>query len=524
MIRKLLDWAVHNPILVLLAAGALVIIGGYAFLNVNVEAYPDPAPPIIEVVAIDPGASAEEVERQVTIPLEVALSGMPGLQVTRTRSCFGLAHVRAQFTYARDYEQAKQDVINRLANVNLPPTVQPMISPASPIGEIFRYTFSVPRDAKGGLIYSWADIKSLQDYLVQRELLRVPRIGGVVSSGGLIKRYEIQPDPDRLFQYGISLAQMQKAVGDSNGNGSGDNLTLGQANLVVRSLGLYGDGEDPMLQVLGWSDPAEAAAYLRAEETRRGREIRQTVVASVNNVPIRVDHLVDGGPLLTTDGAAKVSDADLTKRGVIVSNQTRQGKISISRPKTNPDGSTAWTDEDEQVQGIVIMRKGQESLPALHDVEAKIKELNEPGHLLPGVQLVPYYDRTELIHVTTETVRENLLVGMALVSMILLMFLSDVRVALIVAVNIPLALLFAFGLLFLRGKSATCFPSGGRFRHHRRFLGHRWWRASIATLPPMKMRENLSKSRVSAACGEVERSLFFSTIIMAPRSLCLSSR
>ena len=307
MIRKLLDWAVHNPILVLLAAGALVIIGGYAFLNVNVEAYPDPAPPIIEVVAIDPGASAEEVERQVTIPLEVALSGMPGLQVTRTRSCFGLAHVRAQFTYARDYEQAKQDVINRLANVNLPPTVQPMISPASPIGEIFRYTFSVPRDAKGGLIYSWADIKSLQDYLVQRELLRVPRIGGVVSSGGLIKRYEIQPDPDRLFQYGISLAQMQKAVGDSNGNGSGDNLTLGQANLVVRSLGLYGDGEDPMLQVLGWSDPAEAAAYLRAEETRRVREIRQTVVASVNNVPIRVDHLVDGGPLLTTDGAAKVS-------------------------------------------------------------------------------------------------------------------------------------------------------------------------------------------------------------------------
>src|SRR5262249_15827177 len=234
MVRKLIEWAVSNPLVVCLLAIALVFGGGYAFVSVNVEAYPDPAPAILEVVAQYPGASAEEVERQVTIPLEVALAGMPGLQSTRSKSLFGLAHLRNQFDYARDFEQAKQDVLNRLAQANLPAGGTPQISPASPTGEILRYTLRCPKDALGRPVYTLSDLKARQDGVVQRELLRVPRVAGVTASGGTVKRYEVRPDPERLRQYGLSLQQLATALGASNANGSGDNLVQGQTNLVVR--------------------------------------------------------------------------------------------------------------------------------------------------------------------------------------------------------------------------------------------------------------------------------------------------
>ncbi|HTK76232.1 MAG TPA: efflux RND transporter permease subunit, partial [Gemmataceae bacterium] len=500
-------------------------------------AYPDPAPAIIEVVAQYPGASAEEVERLVTIPLEVALAGMPGLDSTRSKSLFGLAHLRNQFDYSRPYEAAKQDVINRLALATLPAGVVPQISPATPIGEILRYTLSSPKDPLGRPYYTLADLKALQDYTLQRALLRVPRIAGVTCSGGAVKRYEVHPDPDRLHRYGISLAQLQNAIGNANGNGSGDNLIQGQTNLVVRAIGLYGNGQDPVQQVLGMKDAAEASAHLRAEEAKRIREIRQTVVASVNNVPIRVDDLVDGGPVLNEDGSPHRPDREMVRRGVVVGFQTRQGKVSLSRPKEGENGQTVWEDEDEKVQAIVLLRKGQESLPALRDVQAKIDELNQPGHLLPDVKIEPYYNRTDLINLTTETVHENLLVGMALVTTILLMFLSNVRVALIVAINIPLALLFAFGVLFLRGKSANLLSIGavdfGIIVDSTVILVESIYRhltagTSVAgvceagsscpegTRVPASQRpatENI-ETRVARAAGEVERSLFFSTIIM----------
>src|SRR6266568_205183 len=178
---RLLDWAMNSRAFVILLTLSLAYVGGYAFIHVNVEAYPDPAPAIIEVVAQFPGASAEEVERQVTIPLEVALAGMPGLRYTRSKSLFGLAHLRNQFDYSVDYDKAKQDVINRLALANLPSGVTPQISPASPIGEILRYTLRSPKDPLGRPWYTLSDLKALQDYTLQRELLRVPRIAGVVG-------------------------------------------------------------------------------------------------------------------------------------------------------------------------------------------------------------------------------------------------------------------------------------------------------------------------------------------------------
>ena len=257
MVRRLIHWAVANPLIVLLLAAFLAVGGGYAFTQVNIEAYPDPAPAIIEVVTQYPGASAEEVERQVTIPLEVALAGMPGLETTRSKSLFGLSHIRNQFTYDRGYEQARQDVINRLAAANLPDGVNPQISPASPIGEILRFTLSNPTDpATGRPVYTLNDLKAVQDFVVQRELLRVPRVAGVTAVGGTVKRYEVQPDPYALARYQVTLAQLQAALGNANRNGSGDNLTKGkQQNVVVRTLGLIGRGQDPQQLVLGMTDP-----------------------------------------------------------------------------------------------------------------------------------------------------------------------------------------------------------------------------------------------------------------------------
>jgi cobalt-zinc-cadmium resistance protein CzcA len=522
MVRKLIDWAVANPFIVILAAVALAIGGGYAFVTVNVEAYPDPAPAIIEVVAQYPGMSAEEVERLVTIPLEVALAGMPGLDSTRSKSLFGLSHLRNQFDYSRPYEQAKQDVINRLALAQLPAGVVPQISPASPTGEILRYTLKNPKDPLGRPYYTLYDLKALQDYTLQRDFLRVPRIAGVTCTGGAVKRYEIQPDPEQLHHYGISLQQLMNAVGAANGNGSGDNLIQGHTNLVVRAIGLYGNGQDPMTQVLGMKSPAEAVAYLRAEEARRIREIRQTVVNSVNNVPVRVDQLVDGGPKLDENGTPRVPDLDLIRRGVVVSHQTRQGKVSQSTPVKDANGKEVvdaagqrvWDDEDEKVQAIVLLRKDQESLPALRDVIAKIDDLNKPGHLLPGVVIEPYYNRTDLINLTTETVHENLLVGLGLVTAILLMFLSNVRVAIIVAINIPLALMFAFGVLYLRGRSANLLSIGavdfGIIVDSTVILVESIYRH----LSDRRRADESVHDRVISGAAEVERSLFFSTIIM----------
>jgi cobalt-zinc-cadmium resistance protein CzcA len=515
MVRGLIKWAVANPFVVLLLAVSLAGFGGFAFKNVNVEAYPDPAPAILEVIAQYPGASAEEVERQVTIPLEVALAGMPGLKYTRSKSLFGLSYLNNQFEYGIDFNKAKQDVINRLPQAQLPPGVTPQISPRSPLGEFFRYTLSNPRDADGQEFYGLHDLTALQNWTLEREFLRVPRIGGVTSFGGLVKRYEIRPDPDRLKMYGITLGQLQNAVAAGNANVGGDYLVQGNTVKVLRSLGLIGQGQDPMQQVLGMIDPAAARDHLRAEERRRLQEIRRIVLAATNNVPVRVEHVIEGGP--------REPRPDEPEVGVVVSHQTRLGKVSLSRPKKDAEGrevlddqgNRVWIDEEDKVQGLVLLRKGEQSLPALRDVEAKVRELNEnAGRLLPGVQIEPYYDRTDLINVTTETVRENLLLGMVLVTIILLMFLSNVRSALIVAINIPLALLFAFSVLFLRGKSANLLSIGavdfGIIVDSSIIMVENIYRHLNAG----ERAELPLKERLIVATREVERSLFFSTAIM----------
>jgi len=508
MLSKLTDWAVNSPLIVFLLTVALAVAGGYSFAHINVEAYPDPAPAIIEIVAQWSGASAEEMERQVTIPLEITVAGMPGLKSTHSKSLFGLTHLRNVFHYGVEYERAKQEVINRLNMINqpLPSGVSPQISPASPIGEILRFTLTSPKNVFGQNIYTLNDLKSLQDWLVEREFRRIPRIADVTSFGGTVKRYEVQPDPERLRRFGITLQQLQNALSNSNANVGGDFLVQGRTVQMVRVTGVIGGGKDPMEFAPSKGTAQEAAAYLRDEEQKRIQEIRSIVILAVNNVPIRIDDVVQGGPL--------ASESTPSTQGVIVSNQTRLGRVSQDRSFVDENGDIVWRREDEKIQGIVLMRKGEQSIPSLEGVKSKVEELNESGRLLPEVQLEPYYDRTELVNMTTHTVRHNLVVGMGLVTIILLMFISNVRAAVIVAINIPLALLFAFAILFMRGKSANLLSIGavdfGIIVDSSVIIVENIYRK-------LTSHENMDrpyKERLLEACHEIVKPLLFSTAIM----------
>jgi cobalt-zinc-cadmium resistance protein CzcA len=513
MLHRLIAWALNSPLIVVLLALTLGGGGAYAFGNVNVEAYPDPAPAIIEVVAQYPGASAEEVERQVTIPLEIALAGMPHLTNTRTKSLAGLCHMRNQFDYNIDYYAARQEVINRLQFVqNLPAGVQPQISPFTPTGELVRYSLNSAKDADGRDIYSLTDLKAIEDWTLEHEFKRLPGIADVNSYGGLTKRYEIAPDPYQMQRYGISLSQLQNAVANNNANVGAGYLNQGPNAVNVRALGVIGRGRDPLQEVLSLKDPFAAERHLRAEGEERVQEIRHITVATVNNVPARVEDLVARG--------GSESDAPA---GVFVGHQPRLGKVSISRPRkdargrvvVDADGQVVWDDAEEKIQGTVLMRKGESTKPALRQVKEEIDRLNgEPGRLPPGVQIETHFDLTPLINRTTETVRENLAAGMVLVALVLLMFLSNVRSALIVALNIPLALLFAFSVLFLRGKSANLLSIGavdfGIIVDSSVIMVENIYRhISSGDYPQLTLKE-----RILRACREVEKPLLFSTLIM----------
>jgi heavy metal efflux system protein len=632
MVRKLIEWALNNPLVVLLLAAALVGIGLFCFFNVNVEAYPDPAPAIVEVFAQFPGASAEEVERQVTIPLEVTFAGMPGLKSIHSKSLFGLSDLKMNWHYGSQYtyEAARQEVINRMATISqpLPAGVTPQISPESPTGEIYRYILKVPRDPSGKEIYTLNDVKALQDWVLEREFRTVPRIVDITSFGGTVRRYEVQPDPDRLRRYGITLPQLQTALANSNATVGGDYVNQGQVAMTVRSVGLFGGGVDPVNKVLGlenqvlkdfirnevvpeavlgrqasaelkqrvaegavqlqvdppltarerglvetmqrvWAalagqelkpdltaqerqllakveriqsrlqagaarrqpDPPltaeeraqvdsideraarRAAAVLRAEEFRRVRDIRGLVIASVNNQPVRVEDVIEGG---------RISPGQISTQGVVVSHQTRLGQVGYWRADRKRPSRSALSlaqvghDEADKVQCIVLLRKNEETLPALKDVKKKVADLNDPasGRMLPGVSIEPYYDREDLVNITTETVRENMLLGMGLVTVILIMFLSNVRTALVVAINIPLALLFAFSVLYLRGKSANLLSIGavdfGIIVDSSVIIAENIYRHLAGgenTGLPFKQRLLLSTQ-------EIDHALLFSTLIM----------
>jgi Cu/Ag efflux pump CusA len=364
--------------LALLAAGW---VGGYFLFRSLSRGWTTPGrddpPAVLEVVAIYPGASAEEVERQVTIPLEVTFAGMPRLQSLRTRSSFGLSALYVRFEPGTDYNAARQEVINRLATISqpLPAGVTPQLSPLG--RDSLRYLLIGPRDAQGRPIYTTHDLRALQDWALEREFRRVPGVIDAVTAGGTVACYEIQPDPDRLRRYGITLQQLTNAIDRGNNNVGGD-FIQGEVAMNVRGVGLIGGGHDPVERVLGMKGPQKAAGHLRTEERRRLREIRALVVATVNNRPILIDDLVEGGRLPAGE--------DESKQGVVVSSQTRTGWVACSGPG-------AFADEDT-VGAIVLLRPGEDP-QFLDRVQDRIRELNATGdRLLPGVRIETYHTTT----------------------------------------------------------------------------------------------------------------------------------
>jgi Cu/Ag efflux pump CusA len=335
-------------------------------------------PVIITVIALHTGASPEEVERQVTIPLEVAFAGMPKLKSIRTRSVFGVGEVRLEFDNKLDHAKARQEVINRLQFVTgLPPGVIPQVSTGTSADEVFRYVLRSPRDTKGVDIYTLNDLRALQDWVLEREFRKLPGVIDVVSMGGTTKRYEVHLDPDRLKRYGVTVAKVANALKDANQNVGGV-IKQGDTALNVRGIGLYGGGEDPVSRVLELKDPNEAAKILRQDEEKRIREIRKLVIDTINNNPVLIDNLVEGGPLTAADTPGT--------KGVVVGHASRTGEVRLGR---------VGSPDVEVVEGIVFARPGEDRQEVIERIEARIKELNkQAGKLLPGVQIEPCYKST----------------------------------------------------------------------------------------------------------------------------------
>jgi Cu/Ag efflux pump CusA len=338
------------------------------------DAKPPELPPrdrqavVIEVIAAYPGSAVEEVERQVTVPLEVALADMPRLQSLRSTSVAGLCGVYARFEPGTDYGAARQEIINRLQLLQqLPAGVVPQIGPG-PSRHALRYVLINPKDPAGRPIYSLNDLKTLQDWVLEREFRRLPGVANVCGSGGTVKRYEVQPAPDRLHRYGVTLQQLSDAIAAGNANVGGE-IFRGTGALNVRVVGLLGGGVDAMSgEVLNADDARKAAGLLRAAEERRLGEVRSLVVATVNNKRVTVEDLVG-------------------ERGVVIGSQPRAGWVACSGPGAS--------EEEDVVQGVVLLRTGEGSR-RLVDVQARIRELNTTaGKLLPGVRIEPYHASTD---------------------------------------------------------------------------------------------------------------------------------
>lgn len=389
MIAHLVELSLVQRFLVC-ALGVLLLFGGlYAFQLLDIVAYPDPSPPMVELITQYPGWSAEEIERQITIPIEVALNGMPGLTDIRSLSIFGLSDIKVYFDFGTDIFRDRQEVLNRLLSVTLPPGAQPTLSPWWAIAEIYRYELT-------GEGTSLMDLKTIQDWQVRREFKRVPGVIDVTTFGGTTKEYHVDIDPGKLISYGVNLSQVMTALSNSNANVGGNYLTVGAQSYNIRGLGLINDLQD----------------------------IENVVVAEKDGTPVFVNTL------------GKVS----------VGHRVRLGKVGID-------------DRDDVVEGVVLLQRGYKALPVLERVRAKVEDLN--GWKLPnGVKIKTFYDRTVLIHTTVETVTDILIGGMVLVFVILFIFLGHLRAALIVAVTIPLSLLFTFSMMVLIGQSANLISLG----------------------------------------------------------------
>ncbi|HEY4818043.1 MAG TPA: CusA/CzcA family heavy metal efflux RND transporter [Candidatus Acidoferrum sp.] len=384
MIRGLIDYALNNRFIVLALALLLLIWGAVSFHFLPVEAYPDVANNYVQIITQWPGRAAEEVEQQVTIPIEIQMNGIPHLAHLRSVSLFGLSSVMLIFDDDSENDWNRQKVLERLSQVTLPNNLQPQMGTDwSPVGQIYWYTLKSTNPK-----YDLMELKSIEDWTLEKQFKSVPNVVDVVSFGGTTREYQVRLDPTKLIAYGLSLAQVEQQLANNNTNAGGSFVEAGLQQINVRALGLF----------------------------TSLRDIEQTVMKTQNGTAIRVADI------------AKVTQAPKIRLGQI-------GK-AIHRA----DG--AILDNEDVVEGIVLLRKGANADEALVAIHKKVQELNEQI-LPPGVKIVPFLDRSELVHLTTHTVLHNLTEGVLLVSIILFFFLGSFRGAIIVALTIPFSLLFA---------------------------------------------------------------------------------
>ena len=403
MLKGLLVFGLTRRPLVLL--GLLVFVGAglFAFSRLNIEAYPNPAPVILEITAQSPGQSAEEMERYFTIPIEVGLAATPGVDVIRSTSFYGLSFVRVTFQYGVDYYFAlTQAAINLQQNVSLPNNVTPQIQGGSLVGEIYRYQVVGPPH------FGLTNLRTIQDWVLQRRLLTVPGVVQVNTWGGTTKEYEVEVDLHKLDAYNVTLPQLITAIGNANINVGGRTINFGQQSVNIRGVGLLNAGGDSILT-----------------QGYRVGDIEKIVLAQSNGVPVLVK--------------------DMAK--VYVGHVPRLGKAGRDH-------------EEDVVAAIVIMNRTLHTNDVVARVRAEIQKINSDGSLPPGVKLVPFYDRTTLVGVTTSTVLHNLVFGCLLIFLIQWIFLGDLRSAIIVGANIPFALFFSIIILVIRGEDANLLSVG----------------------------------------------------------------
>jgi cobalt-zinc-cadmium resistance protein CzcA len=401
MIRRLVDFALSNRLLIVAIGILLFAWGVISFRNLPVEAYPDVANNYVQVITQWPGRAAEEVEQQVTIPTEIVMNGLPHLEHLRSTSLMGLSSLMLIFDDDSDNDWNRQKVLERLSSLTLPDNLQPQIgTDYSPVGQIFWYTLKSVNPS-----YDLMELKALEDWVLEKQFKSVPNVVDVASFGGTTKEYQVQIDPDKLVSYGLSLSQVEQQLANNNVNAGGSFIEEGLQQVNVRSIGLFEHVND----------------------------IEQTVIKTQNGTPLRITdiaHVVQGPKI-------------------------RLGRIG----KTIHRADGKLLDDDDVVEGIVLLRKGANSDSTLDAIHDKVKELNE--HILPkGVTVVPFLDRSDLVHLTTETVLHNLQDGIILVALILFLFLGNIRGALIVAITIPFSLLFASICLDLRHIPANLLSLG----------------------------------------------------------------
>jgi len=403
LIKSLLEFGLTRSAIIVLGLAVFCAAGLVAFSRLNIEAYPNPAPVILEITAQAAGLSAEEMEKYYTIPMEVGLYPTPGVVNIRSTSFYGLSFVRVTFKYGVDFYFAlTQASISLQQNVNLPGSQVPQIQQSSLVGEIYRYQLVGPPH------FGLTNLRTLQDYVVARRMLTIPGVVQINAWGGTTKQFNVDADLQKLEAYNVTVPQLISALGNANVNVGGREISIGQQSVNIRGVGLVDSGG--------------------AEDVTKGykvQDIENIVLTQSNGLPIQVKHV------------ASVSVGFVPRLGI------------------------AGRDHDDDVAtAIVVMGRTQHTNEIIPRVQAEAEKLNTDGSLPPGIKLVPYYDRSSLVGVTTHTVLHNLIFGCLLVFIIQWLFLGDLRSAIIVSANIPFALFFAIIILVLQGEDANLLSLG----------------------------------------------------------------